>query len=92
MRNRVKPRTSTKNPVIRYLYAIISFLLKNVRIALLWKHFSPVKQGPRTIGMRAFRFDCFVVIIGEAIQASMGTVNGIPVIQPRFRERMMGRR
>ena len=25
MRNQVKPRTNTKNPVIRYLYAIISF-------------------------------------------------------------------
>lgn len=46
MRNQVKPRTSTRNPVIRYLYAIISFLLKNVWIALLWIHFSPVKQGP----------------------------------------------
>ena len=30
MRKRVKPRTSTKNPVIWYLYAIISYLLKNV--------------------------------------------------------------
>ncbi len=45
IRNQVKPRTSTKNPVIRYLYAIISFLLKDVWIALLWRHFSPVKQG-----------------------------------------------
>ena len=26
MRNLVKPRTSTRNPVIRYLFAIISFL------------------------------------------------------------------
>ena len=81
MRNQVKPRTSTKNPVIRYLYAIISFLLKNVWIALLWRNFSPVKQGPRTIEMRAFRFDCFIVIIGEAIRAAMGMVKGIPVLR-----------
>lgn len=45
MRNQVKHRTSTKNPIIRYLYAIISFLLKNIWIALLWRHFLPVKQG-----------------------------------------------
>lgn len=81
MRNQVKPRTSTKNPVIRYLYAIISFLLKNVWIALLWMHFSPVKQGPRTIDMRAFRFNCFIVIIGEAIRAAMGMVKRIPVLR-----------
>ena len=76
MRNQVKTRTSTKNPVIRYLYAIISFLLKNVWIALLWMQFSPVKQGPRTIDMRAFRFECFIVIIWEAIRVSMGIVKG----------------
>ena len=83
MRNQVKPRTSTRNPVIRYLYAIISFLLKNVWIALLWIHFSPVKQGPRTIEMRAFRFDAFRLIIWEAIRASMGMVKGITVLRQR---------
>ncbi|CVK31693.1 protein of unknown function [Methanoculleus bourgensis] len=72
-----------KNPVIRYLYAIISFLLKNVWIALLWIHFSPVKQGPRTIEMRAFRFDAFRLIIWEAIRASMGMVKGITVLRQR---------
>jgi len=80
MRNQVKPRTSTRNPVIRYLYAIISFLLKNIWIALLWMYFSPVKQGPRTIDMRVFRFDYFIVIIWEAIRASMGMVKGIPIL------------
>ena len=67
--------------MIRYLYAIISFLLENVWIALLWKYFSPVKQGPRTIDMRAFRFERFVVTIGEAIRAAMGMVKGIPVLR-----------
>ena len=81
MRNQVKPRTSTKNPVIRYLYAIISFLLKNVWIALLWRYFSPVKQGPRTVDMRAFRFERFIVIIGEGIRASLRMVKGIPVLR-----------
>lgn len=81
MRNQVKPRTSTKNPVIRYLYAIISFLLKNVWIALLWRYFSPVKQGPRTVDMRAFRFERFIVIIGEGIRTSLGMVKRIPVLR-----------
>jgi len=81
MRNQVKPRTSTKNPVIRYLYAITSFLLKNVWIALLWMHFSPVKQGPRTIEMRAFRFEDFMWIIGEAIRKALKIVREIPVLR-----------
>jgi len=81
MRNQVKPRASTKNPVIRYLYAIISFPLKNVRIALLWMQFSPMKQRPRTTDMRVFRFNCFIIKIGRALQALMGMVKGIPIQQ-----------
>ena len=81
MRNQVKPRTGTRNPVIRYLYVIISFLLKNIWIVLLWRYFSPVKRGPRTIDMRTFRFERFVVMIGEGIRKSMGIVKEIPVLR-----------
>lgn len=81
MRNQAKPRTSTRNPVLRYLYAIISFLLKNIWIALLWMYFSPVKQGPRTIDRRAFRFDGFRLMIWEATRALMGMVKGIAVLR-----------
>ncbi|NVO66436.1 ISH3 family transposase [Methanofollis tationis] len=81
MRNQVKPRTSTKNPVIRYLYAIISFLLKNIWIDILWKHFSPAKQGPQTIEVRGFRFSSFMCIIWEAIRTSMRGARAIPVLR-----------
>lgn len=40
MRNQVKPRISTRNPLIRYLYAIVSFLMKNVWVVLLLRYFS----------------------------------------------------
>lgn len=81
VRNQVKPRTSTRNPVIRYLYAITSFLLKNVRIALLWKLFSPVRQGPQIIDVRGFQFRSFMCIIWEAIRASMRGARAIPVLR-----------
>lgn len=81
MRNQVKPRTSTRNPVIRYLYAIISFLLKNIWLVLLWTYFSPVKQGPRTIAMCAFRFDNFRLMIWGGVQAALRMVKGIAVLR-----------
>ena len=80
MRSQVKPRTSTKNPVIWYLYAIVSFLLKNIWIALLWMYFSPVKRGPRTIEMCAFRFNQFWVMVQDSIRNMMGAVKGIAVL------------
>jgi len=71
MRNLVKPHTSTRNPVLRYLFAIIAFLLKNLWMIVLWTRFSPVKQGPRTIKMDEFRFDQFKLLIREAVRLTL---------------------
>ena len=74
MRNKVKPRTSTRNPMIRYLFAIISFLLRNLWMAVLWTRFSPMKPGPRTIEMCAFRFDQFRLMIWDAVRSTLKIV------------------
>lgn len=81
MRNLVKPRTSTRNPVLRYLFAIIAFLLKNLWMTVLWTRFSPVKQGPRTIEMGEFRFDQFKLFIGEAVRLTLKIVRKIPALR-----------
>ncbi len=81
MRNQVKPRTSTRNPVIRYLFAIISFLLRNLWMAVLWNRFSPVRRGPKTIEMRAFRFDQFRLMIWEAVRSTLKIIQLIPVLR-----------
>ena len=81
MRNQVKPRTSTRNPVIRYLFAIISFLLKNLWMVVLWTRFSPVKPGPRTIEMRAFQFGQFWLFIWEAVRSTLKIVRTIPAFR-----------
>ena len=81
MRNKVKPRTSTRNPVIRYLFAIISFLLRNLWMAVLWTRFSPMKPGPRTIEMGAFRFDQFRLMIWEAVRSTLKIVRNIPALR-----------
>lgn len=68
MRNQVKPKTSSRNPLFRYLFTIISFLMKNVWLTLLWRYFSPIKRGPRTIDRRVFRFDFFCLLVWEHIK------------------------
>ena len=77
MCNQVKPRTSTRNPVIRYLFAIFSFLLRNLWMAVLWTRFSPVKTGHRTTEMGAFRFDQFRLLIWEAVRSTLKIVRRI---------------
>jgi len=71
MRNIVKPRTSSKDVVIRYLYALISFLMKNVWLCLQKSHFTPVKRGPLVVNEDLFRFDKFVMLIDGWLQKKL---------------------
>ncbi|WFN34997.1 hypothetical protein L1S32_02440 [Methanogenium sp. S4BF] len=68
IRNSVKCKTSSKNMTIRYLYAIISLLLKNIWIILQRIYFSPVKRGPRTVEEDMFRCDQFRMLVWEGIR------------------------
>ena len=81
MRNTVRPRTTTKCPTIRYLLALISMLLKNIWMAILWRHFTIPKQGPRQVVKDAFRFDHYRLIIWNAITSQLGFRYKIPVIR-----------
>ena len=71
MRNIVKPKTSSKNANIRYFYALISFLLKNVWLYLQKKHFTIVKKGPKVIDEDKFRFEMFVLLIEEWLRRKL---------------------
>ena len=71
MRNIVKPKTSTKNANIRYFYALISFLLKNVWLYLQKKHFTIIKRGPQVIDEDKFRFEMFILLIEEWLRRKL---------------------
>lgn len=71
MRNLVKPKTSSKNATIRYFYALISFLLKNIWLYLQKKHFTIVKRGPQVIDEDKFRFEMFILLIGEWLRRKL---------------------
>ena len=64
MRNVVKPGTSSKDAIIRYFYALISFLLKNICVYIQKKHFTIEKRGPKVDGDK-FRFDMLVLLVEE---------------------------
>ena len=49
MRNTIKPKTTTKDPVIRYFYALVSFVLQNIWIATKWRTFKKKQPGPAVI-------------------------------------------
>jgi len=71
MRNVVKPKTSSKNAIIRYFYALISFLLKNIWLYIQKKHFTIVKRGPQVIDEDKFRFEMFILLIEEWLRRKL---------------------
>ena len=71
MRNVVKPKTSSKNAIIRYFYALISFLLKNIWLYIQKKHFTIVKRGPQVIDEGKFRFEMFILLIEEWLRRKL---------------------
>jgi len=83
MRNTVRARTTTKNPTIRYLLALISMLLKNIWVAIRWRYFTIPKQGPRQVVKDAFRFDHYRLVIWNAITSKLGFRHKVPVIRDK---------
>ena len=72
MRNLVKQKTSSRSPILRYLLALISLLLKNVWESLKWKFFRRFKRGPPTIDEDAFRFETFITNLTQAFLKKAG--------------------
>ena len=73
MRNIAKPKTSSKDVTIRYLYALVSFLLRNVWLYLQKKHFTTVKRGTSTVIEDLFRFEMFLMLVSEWIRRKLRT-------------------
>ena len=81
IRNIVKANTSSRNVVFRYLLTIISFLLKNIWVALQWMFFSRVRQGPRTIDEDLFRFDLFRLLVWEGLRKKLIFISVVSVLR-----------
>lgn len=81
MRNIVKAKTSSRNVVLRYLLTIISFLLKNIWVALKWNYFARIQRGPRTIDDDLFQFDRFRIFVWEAIKKKLRPITSVAVIR-----------
>jgi len=81
IRNIVKARTSSRNVVLRYLLTIISFLLKNVWVALQRICFSRMHRGPVTIDVDLFRFDLFRLFVWEGIRNTLKPITFVAVLR-----------
>ena len=64
-RNIVRAKTSSKDPVLRYFYFIVSMVLRNVWIVIQWEMFARLQHGPKVVLEDKFRFSHLVAILNE---------------------------
>ncbi|WP_338095737.1 hypothetical protein [Methanorbis rubei] len=67
MRNQVKIKTTTKSPTLRYFYALIAFVLKNVWVVIQRRYFS-VRDNRVIVEENKFRFQQFKIMVWDAIR------------------------
>lgn len=60
-------KTSSRNPAVRYLCMIISFIIQNIWRLLRVKHFVKKQRGPKVIDEDEFRYDLFISLLEHAL-------------------------
>lgn len=81
IRNDVKPRTSTRNPVIRYLFALVSFVIENVWVAIQNTHFIKKQRGPKVMDEDMFPLVCFKVLVNSRLRRILKEICYCPVLR-----------
>jgi hypothetical protein len=65
--NRVRIRTTSKDPAIRFLFLTIAFLLLNLWRTLNWQYLSVPRRGGRYLDESRFRLRTFINFLADAI-------------------------
>ena len=77
IRNELKPRTSTKNPVTRYLFALVAFVLENCWVATQIHYFTRRQRGPKVVDEDKLPLHLFVALVKRQIRMIVGEVTRV---------------
>lgn len=82
--NKVRIRTSSRNPVLRLLYVGIALSLVNIWVFLKWSYMGYPRRGGRDVRSELFPLTMFKQFLLEAIKAIYGAVRSIslPRVEP----------
>lgn len=71
-------KTSSRNPAVRYLCMIISFVIQNIWRLLRLKHFARKQRGPKVIEEDKFRYNLFIVLLRHALEKRLKCRTKLP--------------
>lgn len=76
---RLRARTASRNPALRFLLLGLALLLLNIWIILRWLATRVIGRGPARWHEDAFRLHRFIVFLRRAIERLIGVTDSIPI-------------
>lgn len=83
MKNQCRIKTTTKNPIIRFLFVSIAFLIVNLWIYLLWRYISRSRRGGRQLYPKLFSLQQMLGFLRQAVDRLYGVVEAIHLPEGR---------
>jgi len=77
MKNQCRIKTTTKNPIVRFLFVSIAFLIVNLWIYLLWRYVSRSRRGGRRLDPKLFSLAQMLEFLRQAVDRRYGVVEAI---------------
>jgi putative transposase len=74
MKNKCRIKTTIKNPIIRFLFIALSFLIINIWIYLLWHYVSTLKRSSREVFSHLFTLKQMLEFLRQTIDCNYGVV------------------
>lgn len=77
LKNPCRIRTTTKHPVVRFLYVALAFILVNVWIWLLWTRLSRSRRGGRQVYQKHFPLKTLLEFLSHAIERRFPLIQAV---------------
>lgn len=76
---RVRIRTTSLNPALRFWFMALALILLNVRIMLQWTFLRIAGPGPRRVAPQLFRLERMILFLSHALIRLYGVVSAVEV-------------
>ncbi len=77
LKNQCRIKTTTKNPIVRFLFVSLAFLIVNLWIYLLWRYVSHSRKGGRRLYPQLFGLVQMLGFLRQAVDRRYGVVEAI---------------
>jgi len=77
--NRLRARTTSRNPALRFLLLGLSLLLLNIWVMLRWLSTRVIGHGPARWRAPAFRLHRYIAFLRRAIESAFNAIDPIPI-------------